>query len=149
MIQLTTILEVEYIGTAGLTDVDVLVIQIANLTDTSGAVGTDIANLTGGQTDLSQIAFLSHQLSSGAGRTNQLCAVAGLQLHIVDHSTNRNVGDGQAVAGLDVSVSGGDDLVASLQAVRSQDVAQGVILVTDQCNKSGPVGIVLDRKSVV
>ena len=40
-------------GTASLTDVDVLVVQVANLTDAGGAVGADIANFAGGQTNLS------------------------------------------------------------------------------------------------
>ena len=41
----------------GLADVHVLVIQVAHLTDAGGAVGTDVANLAGGQTDLSQLAL--------------------------------------------------------------------------------------------
>jgi len=131
-------------GTAGLTDVDILMIQVANLTDAGGAVHADIADFAGGQTDLSQLAFLSHQLRGGTGRADQLCAVAGLQLHIVDHSTHRNVGDGQAVAGLDISGSGRDNLVAGLQAVGSQDIAQGLVLVLDESNESGAVGIVLN-----
>ena len=131
-------------GTAGLTDVDILMIQIANLTDTGGAVHPNVANFAGGKSDLSQLAFLSHQLCGSTSGTNQLSAVAGLQLHIVDHSTDRDVADGQAVAGLDISSSGGDDLVAGLQAVGSQDVAQGLVFVLDQSDESGTVGIVLN-----
>ena len=70
--------------------------------------------------------------------------MAGLQLHVVDHGTDRDVGDGQAVAGLDISASGGKNLIAHIQAVRSQDVAQGAVLVLDQRDESGAVGIVLD-----
>ncbi len=128
----------------GLADVHVLVIQVAHLTDAGGAVGADVANLTGGQADLRQLAFLGHQLSGGAGRTDQLSTVAGLELHIVDHGTDGNVGDGQAVAGLDVRVGGSQNHVASLQAVRSQDVGQGAVLIADQSDISGAVGIVLD-----
>ena len=129
---------------AGLTDVDVLVVQVAHLTDAGGAVGPDVANLAGGQADLSQIAFLGHQLRSGTGGTNQLSAVAGLQLHVVDDGTHGDVGDGQAVAGQDVGVGGGYHHIAGLQAVRSQNVGQGIVLVLDQCDISGAVGIVLD-----
>ena len=92
---------------------------------------------------LSQLAFLSHQLCSGTGGADQLCAVAGLQLHIVDHGTNGDVGNGQAVAGLDIGGSGGDNLVAGLQAVGSQDVGQLAILILDQRDVSAAVGIVL------
>ena len=44
--------------TTGLTDVNVLVVQVAHLADAGGAVGPDVADLAGGQTDLSQLAFL-------------------------------------------------------------------------------------------
>src|SRR5699024_2843386 len=114
-----------------------------HLADAGSAVGAHIPHFAGGQTNLSQVPFLSHQLRSSAGGANQLGAAAGLQLHVVDHGTNGDVGDGQAVAGLDVGSGGGNHLVAGLQAVGSQNVAQGVVLVTDQSDESAAVGIVL------
>ena len=38
------------------------------------------------------------------GGTHQLSAVAGMQLDVVDHGTNGDVGDGQSVAGQDIGV---------------------------------------------
>ena len=59
------------------TDVDVLMIQVTHLTDAGGAVHPHIPDLAGGQTDLSQIAVLGHELGSGTGGPDQLCAPAG------------------------------------------------------------------------
>ena len=70
-----------------------LVIHVAHLTDAGRAVHADVADLAGGQTDLRQLAFLRHQLRGGAGGADQLSAVAGLQLHVVDHGTDGDVGD--------------------------------------------------------
>ena len=97
--------------TASLTDVDVLVLDVADLANGGIAVGTHDADLAGGHTDLSVIAFLSHQLSGGTGGTHQLSAVAGMQLDVVDHGTNGDVGDGQSVAGQNI----GEDYLYELQ----------------------------------
>ena len=98
--------------TTGLTDLDVLVLQIADLTDAGLAVGTDDADLAGGHTDLGVVAFLSHQLGIGAGAADQLGALAGVHLDVVDHGTHGDVGDGQAVTGLDIGSGAGEHLVA-------------------------------------
>src|SRR5699024_441399 len=42
-------------GTAGLADVDVLVVQVTHLADAGSAVGAHIPHFAGGQTNLSQI----------------------------------------------------------------------------------------------
>jgi len=129
--------------TASLTDVDVLVLDVTNLADGSHAVDTNDTNLAGGHTDLSIVTFLSHQLSEGASGTNQLSAVAGMQLDVVDDGTDGDVCQRQSVTGQDVSLGTGHDDVTSLQANGSQDVAQLAVLVLDQSDVSGTVGIVL------
>ena len=131
---------------AGLTDLDVLVLQIAHLTDAGGAVGTDDAHLAGGHTDLGVGALLGHQLGVGAGGANQLGALAGVQLHIVDHGTHGDVGDGQAVAGLDVGSGAGEHLIAGSQADGRDDVALLAVLVLHQRDVGAAVGIVLQTQ---
>ena len=91
-------------------------IEVAHLADDGGAVGADIPNLAAGQTNLGEFALLGHQLGSGTGGAHQLGAAAGVELDVVDHGTNGDVGDGQAVAGLDIGSGGGDDHVAGLDA---------------------------------
>ena len=128
---------------AGLTDLDILMLQVTNLADAGHAVGADNADLAGGHTDLGVVAFLSHELGVGTGRANQLGAAAGMHLDIVDHSTNGDVGNGQAVAGLDVGSGGGEDLVACVQAHGSDDITLLAILILHQSDVGAAVGIVL------
>ena len=102
---------------ACLAQVDVLVVDVGNLTDDCGAVHGHVAHLTRGQTNQSVAILLSHQLSHVASGTNQLSAAAGIQLDVVDDGTNGDVLEGQAVAGLDVGALAADDNIADLQAV--------------------------------
>ena len=69
---------------ACLAQVDVLVVDVGNLTDDCGAVHGHVAHLTRGQTNQSVAILLSHQLSHVASGTNQLSAAAGIQLDVVD-----------------------------------------------------------------
>ena len=62
----------------------------------------------------------------------------------MDHGTQGDVSDGQAVAGLNVGALAGLDVIANLQAVGGQDVALLAVLILHQSNESGAVGIVFD-----
>ena len=61
----------------------------------------------------------------------------------MNDSTNGDVGDGQAVAGLNVGSGGGEDLVPGLQAHGSDDVTLLAILILHQRDVGAAVGIVL------
>ena len=130
---------------AGLAKVDVLVVEVGNNADGGDAVQTNVAHLTGGQTDQSVTILLSHQLRHNASGTDQLAALAGIQLDVVDHGTNGDVLEGQSVAGLDVSVGASHDGVANLQTIGSQDVALGAVLVLNECDEGGTVRVILQR----
>ena len=65
--------------TTGLTDVDVGVVDVADLADAGLAVQLDQAVLTAGQTDLGGVTLLGHQLSLLASGADQLAALAGMQ----------------------------------------------------------------------
>ena len=131
-------------GTAGLADVHVLVVDVADLADDCGAVHTDETDFAGGQADLCKLSILCHQLRGRAGGADELGAAARIELDVVDDGTNRDVGDRQAVAGLDIRGSGGQDGVAGLQADRSEDVAKLAVLVLDQSDERAAVGVVLE-----
>ena len=66
-------------GTAGLADVDVAVVDVADLTDAGGAVHADIADFAGGQADLREGVFLRQKLRGDAGAADELSAGAGLE----------------------------------------------------------------------
>ena len=65
-------------GTAGLADVHVLMVDIADLTDDCNAVRANEADFAGRQTDLRKLRVLCHQLGVVAGGADELCAAAGL-----------------------------------------------------------------------
>ena len=77
--------------TASLAEVDVLVVDVGDLTDDCSAVDGHVAHLTRGQTNQSVTVLLSHQLSHVASGTNQLSAAAGIQLDVVDDGTDGDV----------------------------------------------------------
>ena len=119
----------------------------AYLTDGGHALYGYISQLTGGEPDQGVSAFLSHQLSHNASGTGQLRALAGVHLNVVDKGTNRNVQHGQSIAGLDVSAGAGHYGVTNRQAGGSDDVALLAVLVLDQRDVSGTVGIVLQGEN--
>ena len=131
-------------GAAGLTQLNVGVIGVTDNTDGSLAVQTDVTQLAGGQTNHALAVLLSHQLSADACGTNQLRALARVQLDVVDHGTNRDVLNRQAVARLDVGILGGDDLVADLQTLGSEDVCLLAVLILDESDVGRAVRVVLD-----
>ena len=75
-------------------------VDVADLADGGHAVRRNVAQLAGGQTDQRISAFFCHQLSLDAGGAGQLSAFAGIQLHVVDEGTDRDVGQRQRVAWL-------------------------------------------------
>ena len=62
---------------AGLAQVDILMVEVGNNADGGDAVQTNVAHLTGGQTNQSVAILLSHQLSHDASGTDQLAALPG------------------------------------------------------------------------
>ena len=128
---------------ASLAQVDVLVVEVRNNADGSDAVQTNVTHLAGGQTNQSVTIFLSHQLSHDASGTDQLAALAGIQLNVMDHGTDGDVLEGQSVTGLDVGVGAGHNLVANLQTIGSQDVALDAVLILDEGDEGRTVRIVL------
>ena len=64
----------------------------------------------------------------------------------MDHGAHGDGGDRKGVAGLDVGSFGGDDLVAGLQAHRSQNVAALAIFIFQQRDEGAAVGVVLQAQ---
>ena len=131
-------------GTAGLADVDVLMVDVADLADDCDAVRADETDFAGRQTDLRILRVLGHQLGVVTGGADELCAAAGVDLDVVDDGTNGDIGQRQAVAGLDIGAGGGDDRVAGLQAEGREDVAEFAVFVLDESDERAAVRVVLD-----
>ncbi|BAS16773.1 conserved hypothetical protein [Arthrobacter sp. Hiyo8] len=90
--------------TAGLTPVDVRLLGVADLADGSAAAHVNVADFTGGQTQLGETAFLGDELNRSTCGTGHLGAATRTQFNCVDGGTNRDVAQRQVVARLDVSV---------------------------------------------
>ena len=71
-------------GTAGLADVHVLMVDVADLADDCDAVRADETDFAGRQTDLRILRVLGHQLGVVTGGADELCAAAGVDLDVVD-----------------------------------------------------------------
>jgi hypothetical protein len=68
-------------------------------------------------------------------RAGELSALAGIKLYVMNEGTCGDVYEGQRVAGLDIGVRAGDDLVAYLETLRRDDVrllAVGILYKSDE-----------------
>src|SRR5207342_857977 len=83
---------------------------------------------------------------AGAGGAGHLAALAGAQLDVVDHGADRDVAQGQGVAGPDVGTLAAHQPVADLHVPGGEDVALLAVLVVEQGDAAGAVGVVLDRR---
>src|SRR6188472_328162 len=87
---------------AGLADLDVLVIGVADRAHGRPAVGADHAHLAGGQAQRRVLALLGHELDARARGARELAATAGLQLDVVDDGADGHAAQRQRVAHRDL-----------------------------------------------
>src|SRR5690606_12355811 len=127
---------------AGLADLSQAVFFVADFTNGGTAVDMHTADFTRAQANLSVSAFTGQQHSGSAGGTGQLRTLAGQQLDAVNGCTNRDVADGQRVAGTDGSILTGHQRCANFQATRSDNVATLTVGIAQQCDVRGTVGVV-------
>src|SRR6476620_7539178 len=132
-------------GAAGLAEVLVLVVEVADLADGGHALHRDAPHLARRQPDGGELAFLGQQLGRDAGGADDLATLAGHQLDVVDRRAERDVGQRQCVADARLGLRTGDDDVTDLEAVRQQHVALLAVAVVEQPDARRPVGVVLAR----
>ncbi len=130
---------------ACLADVDQVVLAVADDADGGAALDRDHSHLTGRETKGGVLAFLGHELCGIAGSADHLAALAREQLDVVYESTDRDDREREAVAEMHFNFRTVHQLVADLQAFRSQDVSLLAVCVADKSDVGGAVRIVLDR----
>ena len=130
--------------TTGLTNADVSVLSVADLTDGSTAGEKHATHLAGGHTQDGILTLLAHQLDAGACGTSQSSALARLQLDCVNQGTNRDGGQWHSVTGLDVSLNAGLNDVANLQTTRVKDVALLAVYIVQKSDACAAVRIVFN-----
>ena len=130
----------------GFAEHDVLVVEIAYLPDRCVAFLAHDPHLTRRKLQLDVIALLGHDLRIRASGSNNLPALTVDHLDIVNGRSQRNALQRQRVAGLDIRLRTGFQLIAHLQPMRRQDVPFLTISVVQQGNTRGAVRIILDRR---
>src|SRR5258708_11759511 len=133
---------------AGLSEGNVLVLDVAELAHGGHAHHRDLADLARGHLDLRVVAFLGPGLGLAARRAHHLPALAVAQLDVVDHGADGDRPEGKRVAGQDVRGLAAEDSGAHGQAFRPEDVALLAVRVVQQGQARGPVGVVFDGRDL-
>src|SRR3954447_7018397 len=133
-------------GAAGLAEVLVLVVEVADLTDRGHAAHRDPPHLPRGESHGRELAFLREELGGHAGGPDDLAALAGDELDVVDRGAERDVRQRQRVADPGLGRRTGDDDVTDLQTVRQEHVALLAVPVVQQADPRRAVRVVLDRR---
>src|ERR1700761_75522 len=129
---------------AGLAELDVAVLGVADLADARAALDRHPADFTRRHAQCRVRAFLGQQLHAGAGRPRDLGAATGAHLDRVDDRAGRDRPQRQGVARLDVGARAVLDPVALLEPLRGEDVALLAVRVVQQRDARGAVRVVLD-----
>src|SRR5215468_3142003 len=106
----------------GLADRNVLVLDVAHLSDGGHAVDRDDANLARWQPELRLNAVFGDQLREAARASGHLAAFTGFQLDVVNLRAQRNVFDRKRVAGEDVRFGAGNHGLSHPQSGGRNDV---------------------------
>src|SRR5476649_826371 len=120
------------------------VLGVRDLTKRCTAFSQYFTHFTGAKTQGNVNAFTSDQLCRCTSGTSDLSAFTWLQFDAVYGATNWNVAQLKSVARLDRCQSTCDQLVASTNAFRGDDVAALAVCVQQQCDVSSTVWIVFD-----
>ncbi len=125
--------------TTRLTDLDVLMVDVADLADGGHAGLGYVSQLAGGQSKKCVAVFLRHELSHVTGGSGELSAAAGIKLYVMNKGTGGDVLERKGVTGLDIRGLAGYNLVAYLQTLRRGDVRLFAVLILDQRDERGAV----------
>src|SRR5438874_4346678 len=130
---------------AGLADVLVLVLDVADLADRRIADDGDAPHFAGWHADLRVVPFAREQLRRHAGRAHHLAAFARVELDVVHCAAQRDACERQRIPRLDVRLGPADHLVADRQSDGRQDVALLAVGVGQQRDPGAAVRVVFDR----
>ena len=133
-------------GASRLADGNVLVIEIAYLTDRGHAILGNFAGLARRQLNQRIFFFLSDQLRRSTRRAHHLTTLARLQFHIVDLGAGRDIAKRQRVANENVGLGTADNFLSNLQTFGLKNVALLPVGVGEESDPRRAVGIVLDTE---
>lgn len=128
-----------------LTDGDEVVLKVTYGTDRGGALRAEPSDLSARKLDDGMGSVDAHESSCGSRGADDLSATTERHFQVVDLVPHRDVFQLHAVAHFHLRARRADDGLADLQSVRSQDVALFAVLVVNEGDARGTVGIVLKR----
>src|SRR5215813_9546610 len=129
---------------SGLADRNVHIVRVRHRPDGRHAAAVHHALLGRVEAQDDVFAVAADDLGIGAGRARDLPALADLDLDIVHDGADRDAADRHGVARLHVHVLAGNDRVALREPLRRQDIGELAVLVLDQRDEAGAVGVVFD-----
>ena len=131
-----------------------MVVDVADDAHGGAAIGVEVALFARRHAQDRAAGFEAEELGEAAGGAGELTTLAGFDLDAVDEGGRRDQAQrqGETRGQLFLRGVGADDLVADLEAIRCEDVVQGLVGVLDEGQVGGTVRIVLDpddgRRSV-
>ncbi|KIE43222.1 hypothetical protein SE37_11545 [Geobacter soli] len=128
-------------------DGHILVIDIADLSDSSHAVKQHHPHFAGRELHLGILAFFGHELGKGTGTAGKLPTLPDFQLDVMDDRAQRNGAKRKCIARLDIGIGTGNDTVTHLEIKRSKDVALFTVRIVEQSNPCASVGVVFDARN--
>src|SRR5512146_2392351 len=120
----------------------ITMIDITDRADGRVAYLVDQADLTRGQTDLSEIPFFAQELCGAACGADDLAAASLPQLDIVDECSDWDVRDRKAVAGADLRIRAGEQRITDAHVERCDNIALLTIGIVKQRQPGCAVRIV-------
>jgi hypothetical protein len=130
--------------TAGFTDFDILVVDVAYLTDGSHTVGRYVTKLARRKTEEGVNAFFSHKLRAVARRSCKLAASAGIKLYVVNDCTYGDIFKSKRVSRFDVGAGACHYGVADFKTYGLKDVSLFTVFIFEKGDESRTVGIILN-----
>src|SRR5579859_4037015 len=129
---------------ASLADLDVAVVNVADLTHCRHALFAYHTHFAAWQANLCKLVLAPDQLGRCTGGTHHLRATPTLQLDGMDEGANGDVAQGQCIAFFEGGARPAHQRVAYLQAQRGQDIALFAVHVMQQGDAGGSVRVILD-----
>ena len=128
----------------GRTELDILMLEIADLADDRVAHGENLAVLSRGQLDSRVLVITGHDFSQSSGRTGHLGAATGLKLNAMDHGSQRHLLQRQGIAHFNGGIRPGQDGLADLEILGSEDVTALAVDVLEQSDTCRTIRIVFN-----
>ena len=125
-----------------------MVVDVADDAHSGTAIGVKIALFAGRHAQDGTTILETEELGEATSGAGELTTLTGFDFDAMDEGSRRNQAQRQGKSRGELLLGGvcADDLIADLEAIRSEDVVQGLVGVLDEGQVGGAVRIVLDAE---